>query len=151
MKTISRLALVICVLSLTACNLFKKNESPKDNDETVTSTGITDRKWKLVELDGKPVADSINGKEPFIIFHKKDNRYSASGGCNGLGGEFILEEYQRIKFNQGMSTMMACENMDIENGLKYVLASVDNYSLHGDDLSLNKARMMPLARFKAVK
>jgi heat shock protein HslJ len=73
------------------------------------------------------------------------------GGCNGIGGAFTLENNGRIKFSQGMSTMMACENMEIEHGLSEALITADNYSLSGDNLSLNKARMAPLARFKAVK
>lgn len=50
-----------------------------------------------------------------------------------------------------MSTMMACEEMEVENGLNKVLVTVDNFSLGKDTLSLNKARMAPLARFAAVK
>lgn len=112
---------------------------------------ITDRRWKLVELVGKPVADSINGREPFLMLQTTDSRYSASGGCNGIGGNFSLEGNGRIKFSSGMSTKMACENMDIENEFTRVLISADNFSISGDTLSLNKARMAPLARFKAVR
>jgi len=151
MKSTSYLALAFCLLSLAACNIFKKSPAPQAGKEALQTSQITDRKWKLVELAGKPVADKINGKEPFILLQKSDGRYTASGGCNGMGGEFKLQENGRIKFSQGMSTMMACENMEIENGLGKALIAADNYSLNGDDLSLNKARMAPLARFKAVK
>jgi heat shock protein HslJ len=138
MKTTLHVILLLCILTLGACSIFKQ------------TSVITDRKWKLVELAGKPVADKINGKEPFILLQTKENRFSASGGCNGLGGTFILQDHGRIKFTLGMSTMMACEHMEIENELKRALNMADNYSLSGDDLSLNKARMAPLARFKAV-
>jgi heat shock protein HslJ len=50
-----------------------------------------------------------------------------------------------------MTTMMACENMDVESGLNKALVAADNYTIKGDILSLNKARMAPLARFQAVK
>jgi len=50
-----------------------------------------------------------------------------------------------------MSTKMACENMEVENDLTKALMAADNYSMDGDNLSLNKARMAPLARFKAEK
>ncbi|WP_316814522.1 META domain-containing protein [Pedobacter nyackensis] len=151
MKRIQYFTLILCTLSLAACNIFKKPSTEKNTEGTMKSNVITDRKWKLVELEGKPVADKINGKEPFILLQKSDSRYSASGGCNGLGGSFTLMDNGRIKFSQGMSTMMACENMEIENGLNKALVAADNYSLSGDDLTLNKARMAPLARFKAVK
>jgi heat shock protein HslJ len=118
-----------------------------------SSTTITGVKWKLIELMGQPVADSINGKEPFITFKKEDSSYAANGGCNGLGGKFELNEKTlRITFKQGMSTMMACADMTVENGLKKVFEDADNYTMSGDSiLSLNKARMAPLARFRKVE
>jgi heat shock protein HslJ len=153
MKTTSfYLSLFLCIFSLSACNLFKKSPEQQTGEGNSTTTKlITDRKWKLVELAGQPVADQINGKEPFLMLNLKDNRYSASGGCNGLGGDFELQGELRIKFVPGMSTMMACENMEIEKELNRVFSLADNYSLSGDNLSLNKARMAPLARFKAIK
>ncbi len=146
MKKISYSTFVLCLLSLAACTVFKKS-----NENAMKSNVITDRKWKLVELAGKPVADKINGKEPFIQLSKSDNHYSASGGCNGIGGSYTLQDNGKIKFSQGVSTMMACENMDIENGLNKALVAADNYTVNGDNLSLNKGRMAPLARFTAVK
>jgi heat shock protein HslJ len=112
--------------------------------------GITGKKWKLTELYSKPVAGAINGKEPFILLQDTGNRYTASAGCNGLGGTFTLSGSGRIKFSQGMSTMMACENMEIETGLKKVLDQTDNYTVNGNTLLFNKARMAPLARFQMV-
>ena len=49
-----------------------------------------------------------------------------------------------------MSTLMACENMEVETELAKVLEQADNYTIEGDILSLNKARVAPLARFKRV-
>lgn len=135
----------VCLLALSSCKIFKKS-----SDEATQSNVITDRRWKLVELAGKPVPDKVNSKEPYILLQKQDTRYSASGGCNGIGGNYELLANGRIKFEQGISTMMACENMEIEHGLSKALISADNYSLDGDNLSLNKARMATLARFKAV-
>src|SRR5215217_7909218 len=102
MKSLKYPALMLCFLSLASCSIFKKS-STSQTDNNMKSNVITDRKWKLVELAGKPVADRVNGKEPFIFLQKSDNRYSASGGCNGLGGTFTLQEHGRIKFSQGMS------------------------------------------------
>lgn len=151
MRSTQYITLGLCVLSLSACSLFKKTAKEQTAEAAKQSNVITDRRWKLVELAGKPVADKVNGKEPFLLLQKSDGRYSASGGCNGIGGEFTLENNGRIKFAQGMSTMMACENMEVEQELSKALITADNYSLSGDNLSLNKARMAPLARFKAVK
>jgi len=111
---------------------------------------ITDRYWKLFEVSGKPVADGSTQKEPYIQLNSEDNRLQASGGCNGLGGTFELKEPNRISFSQLMGTMMACENMEVENGLKRALESADSYFVKGDTLQLFRARMAPLARFVAT-
>jgi heat shock protein HslJ len=146
MKSTYYLMTTLCLITLNSCRIFK---SP--SGESRQSTVITDRKWKLVELAGKPVTDQVNGKVPYILLQQNDGRYLASGGCNGLGGTFTLQEHGRIKFVQGMSTKMYCKNMEIENELSKALTTADNYNLDGNDLSLNKAKMAPLARFKAIK
>ena len=146
MKPLPLLTLAFCTIAFGACSIFKKPAA-----QSQQAAVITDRKWKLVELEGQPVADKINGKEPFLLLQTTDSRYSASGGCNGIGGNFTLEGQGRIRFSAGMSTKMACEDMSIENGLSKVFTLADNYSISGDSLSLNKARMAPLARFIALK
>src|SRR5690606_31424064 len=103
---------VSLTLFCAACSNSRKTAHSADN--TTTMESLTGKRWKLVELNGQPVADKINGKEPFIEFHDTDKRYSASGGCNGLGGTYTLSNNGRITFSQGMSTMMACEDMTIE-------------------------------------
>ncbi len=117
---------------------------------SIDSHSIIGIKWKLTELNGKPVADKVNGKEPFLELQETDKRYSASGGCNGIGGQFTLSGNGKIKFSQGMSTMMACENMEVENQLKAALIAADNYTINENNLSLNKGKMTPLARFQKV-
>jgi heat shock protein HslJ len=170
MKASHLLLIPACLIILfSACNNAQNSSASADTTAPVTltdttvamaatpaptmvSNGIADKKWKLIELMDKPVSDSINGKEPFIMFKKEDSSYTANGGCNGLGGKFIIDEEKlRIQFRQGMSTMMACEDMTVEEGLKKVLTSADNYTVNDSILSLNKARMAPLARFRAVQ
>ncbi|HRP54558.1 META domain-containing protein [Agriterribacter sp.] len=150
MKRLSPILLTCIYMLLSACN-STKNAATSTDQSTMDNNSITGKKWKLTELYGKPVAETINGKEPFILLQDTGNRYSASAGCNGLGGTFTLSGNGKIKFSQGMSTMMACENMEIETGLKKVLDQTDNYTVNGSNLSFNKARMAPLARFRAVE
>ena len=147
MKKVFLLIYAAGALLATACHSSRKNSAEDNNASTEV---ITDKKWKLTELRGQPVADKINGKEPFIQLQKSDSRYFGTAGCNGIGGTFTLPGNNRIHFSRGMSTMMACENMDIERGLMDVLQTADNYTISGKTLSLNKARMAPLARFEDV-
>ena len=114
---------------------------------------ITEKYWKLIEINGKPVSmDESAGRTPFIILKNEGNRVNANGGCNSLSGSYEIGQGNRIKFSQMISTMMACVNMEIETELKKALETTDNYSLSADGqhLSLNRARMAPLARFEVV-
>jgi len=148
MKNISFAAILLLIALLHLACTNSKKMTAADNATTISITG---KKWKLTELMGQPVADSINGKQPFIQFNREDSNYIANGGCNGLGGKIVFNEStMRIQFKQGMSTMMACNDMAVENGLKKIFDEADNYSVSDSTFSLNKARMAPLARFKIV-
>ncbi len=106
--------------------------------------------WKLVELGGKPIAPGSTQKEPYIQLSENNDRVAATGGCNGLGGTYELNEHNRIKFSQLIGTMMACENMEVETELINVLQTTDSYHIGQDTLQLFRARMAPLAKFEAV-
>jgi len=112
--------------------------------------GILGRQWQLVELRGQPLPQLR--RAPHILLQAEGHRITGFGGCNSVGGTFKLDEAAlRIRFEEMMSTLMACEEgMETEQAFNEVLGMVDNYSLNGEQLSLNRARMAPLARFKAV-
>ena len=112
------------------------------------TTDITGKKWKLTELNGQPIKLKNPKNNPYFKLDMNGMRYEGHAGCNGLGGTFeIKQDIMRIKFNQGMSTMMACEDLDIENQFTKAILTADNYSVNGNTLTLNKARMAPLAKF----
>lgn len=113
---------------------------------------ITDRRWQLMEMMGKPVTKSENQREAiFLMFNSEENRVNGFAGCNNFMGGFELKEGKRISFKQMASTMMACENLDTEVSFMRTLEQVDNYTISDGILSLNKARMSPLLRFKIVE
>ncbi|MFB9053173.1 copper resistance protein NlpE N-terminal domain-containing protein [Formosa undariae] len=107
---------------------------------------LKDTPWKLVELRGKAVENSQ--KQPFLILSSDDNRVSGNSSCNGFGGEYKLLEGNRIAFSKIMHTMMACQNMTIENEFMQVLEVADNYTLVNGVLNLNKGRMATMAKFE---
>lgn len=113
---------------------------------------IKDTKWKLVELNGKAIENkNKSSKMPFLQLNA-DDRYAAYAGCNNMMGGYELKENAlRIKFTKGASTMMACPDMETEQEFAKMLETVDNYSIKGNQMTLNKARMAPLARFEAMK
>lgn len=112
--------------------------------------GVTEKYWKLVELNGQPVPTLE--REPHMILKAEGGRVNGFSGCNSFSGSYKLDESTlRISFSNVASTMMACvSGMEVEQAFYKVLETVDNYSISGDHLTLNRARMAPLARFEAV-
>ncbi|MEO6584340.1 MAG: META domain-containing protein [Ferruginibacter sp.] len=111
---------------------------------------IVEKYWKLIELNGNVVSNAITGPEPHLILKAIENRALGNGGCNGFFGTYQIMEGNRIAFSQMAATKMACQNLETENQLFRVFEMADNYTLVNDTLSLNKARMAPLAKFVAV-
>ena len=85
-----------------------------------------------------------------ILFSKNSNRIIGNGGCNSISGEYKIESLNRITLSKMISTKMACPRMELEGEFLEALQKADNFNVVGDMLMLNKARMAPLARFKAV-
>lgn len=112
--------------------------------------GITEKYWKLVELNGKPVPRLE--REPSMTLRGEAARVTGYSGCNNFVGTYTLDEpLLRIRFNQIAVTERACVvGGDTEAAFLEVLRNADNFSQQGDRLSLNRARMAPLARFEAV-
>lgn len=113
----------------------------------VHDPAIEGKRWKLVELRGKPVA---TGQNAVLTLRAEDSVAFGNASCNSFSGKYSIKDGQRIRFSRNMAvTMMACVDMGVESAFLEVLGMADNYSLSDDGmLSLNRARMAPLARFK---
>ena len=113
--------------------------------------GITEKTWVLTELNGNLISSDSSQKIPQIVFGSADNKFSGNTGCNSMAGTYQLKEGNRILLSGIISTKMACMNsMETESLFLKALEQADNYTLTGDTLILNKARMAPLARFKRI-
>lgn len=120
--------------------------------KSLENTSLIKNKWRLVELNGKPIVNNNDDKKEMFIQLNNESRYSAFVGCNNMIGGFVLgDEKSLIKFTNGASTMMACPDMTIEKEFSKMLVKISNYSINGNNLSLNGSEMAPLARFEAIK
>jgi heat shock protein HslJ len=111
---------------------------------------LTETTWRLVELSGEPVAAADGARSPYLLLQAEGGRFQGFGGCNSFSGSYALEEGGRIRFTDVAATMMACPDMETESQLFKALETADNYALTDRGLSLNRARMAPLARFEAA-
>ncbi|HTN08318.1 copper resistance protein NlpE N-terminal domain-containing protein [Agriterribacter sp.] len=109
---------------------------------------VENKRWKLIELYGKPIKGTPEAH--YIIFHAKDGKIEAKANCNVIFNNYKIRNQYQLIITPGITTLMACPD-NIEQELVKVLAEADNLSVNETNLSLNKARMAPLARFELVK
>ncbi|SHF78618.1 Heat shock protein HslJ [Salegentibacter echinorum] len=123
--------------------VFKK-VAPKDK--------IVEKYWKLKKLEGKEVTMANNQeKEIFFMLKANDNRLQGFAGCNSLSGSYKLEDAQRISFSYVATTMKSCPDVSVnEAEFLKVFEQANNYSINGDELTLNVGRRASLAVFEAV-
>jgi copper homeostasis protein (lipoprotein) len=106
-------------------------------------------KWILVELNGTLIKNKSK-KSYHIKLNSKDGRFSAYAGCNNLMGNYVMASSFELSFSKVASTMMACPEMELEQQFITMLENVDNYTIRGKYLQLNKAKMATLAKFEAI-
>ena len=149
------LCTVVIVSLLNSCNSVSKisgaNIMQEQNSALVNiNQNLTEKYWKLLELYGSPITPANNSKEAHIIFHIEDNRFSGDAGCNKFTGNYQIQDNARIVFSQTVATKMMCLDMDMETKFLQMLEIADSYSVRGDTMTLNRAKMAPLARFVVV-
>lgn len=111
---------------------------------------ITEIRWLLTELMGKPVNDTARmGRAIFLLCSSIENRVHGFSGCNDFSGVFALLPGNRVAFSKMITTLKACPDMTIESELLNVLRMADNYTIKEHRLQLNKAKMAPLAIFES--
>ncbi|WP_304517633.1 copper resistance protein NlpE N-terminal domain-containing protein [Cecembia rubra] len=125
-------------------NMYRLQKNPVD-------FRLENKKWVLIELRGKPVEKKEGQSEGFIEFDMETGMFSGKNTCNNFFGQYELMEGDRIKFGQAGSTLMACPDMTTEQEFMEVLKIADNYNVVDELLSLNRAKMAPLARFELAK
>src|SRR5690554_1940045 len=112
-------------------------------------SAIENKRWKLIELRGSPVETE---RDVLLKLNAEGAIASGHASCNSFSSSYVIKSGQRISFNHNMvSTLMACADMNVEQGFFEVLRMADNYSLSNNgQLSLSRARMAPLARFELL-
>lgn len=113
---------------------------------------ITEKYWKLIELNGKGITFAPEGqiREAHFILKNEDNRVIGNTGCNNMSGSYSFsEEDNGIHFTPLVTTRMACIGIDYEQEYLQVFETSDNYTVRNDTLTLNKGETS-LASFMAV-
>lgn len=111
---------------------------------------VTDQYWRLIQAGGREVPIEGKANQPYLLMFGDTTRVVGHSGCNPFNGSYEMDGL-KLSFSKMAITMMACINVNYESDYLKALENADNYTLNrsGDTLSLNRARMAPLAVFVA--
>ncbi len=113
-------------------------------------SALRDTEWRLVELDGDRPAFDEWRRRPMMRLDD-DGKFTASTGCNTMGGDYVLDP-DGLRFVAGPMTLMACPPAEAAIEKKFVaaLGAVRTAQIAGTTLDLNdetgKRRMRLEAR-----
>ena len=122
-------------------------------DSATAQTPLVGTYWRIRTLDSLtvPVTTDTGPRAPHLQL--TDNagtiRYSATVGCNGIGGEATVSG-DSLTFGPGMSTKMFCEALNtLEVQLHSVLTRTKRFSITGTALELHDSASTRIASFEA--
>lgn len=130
----------------------KTIEGSLANHYVLNKTGnpeAEDIRWEITELYGKPI--NGNPENYYLIFNSEKGNLNAKANCNTLTMPYVIGNRYKLTVGDGISTLMACPDSDVEAQLLKALKEADNISVGNGVLTLNKARMTPLAKFKKAE
>lgn len=148
-------AVIACVLvALAACGSTNTASSPDDDASDMSAAAVqrrlTGHTWELVQVGGRRDITYAEDQDPVTLTFDNDGTFTGYTGCNTVNGSYELRDGLRIDFSQSLTTLRACPDADDhERILLDAINAADNLSFgnDGERLSLNKARMAPLATF----
>jgi heat shock protein HslJ len=98
------------------------------------------RQWMLVSLDGFSKDQLIAHKAEINLTGKMEKgkiQGSAFMGCNQMSFTSEFKSGGKMKVSQGVSTMKACENMNLESSFQKKFETMTKYSVEGHFLTLS--------------
>ncbi len=120
-------------------------------ERSTDAATLTNTYWKILRLGDTEVAAGANRREPNLILRNGTPGFTATIGCNTIGGSYTLDD-DALALSPGPATLMACPApLDAwERQLVEVLVTTTGWRIDGQTLELLDAGGNTLALLQAV-
>lgn len=98
------------------------------------------RQWMLISLDGFSKDQLVAHKAEINLTGKMEKgkiQGSAYMGCNQMSFTSEFKNGGKVKISQGVSTMKACQDMNLETSFQKKFETMTKYSVEGHFLTLS--------------
>jgi len=102
------------------------------------------QRWVLTEMKEVPVQQSGTRRDAYLEFMPADKKMAGNAGCNRISGGYLLKKKNTIKFQEVISTKMACQDMPFETTFLSLLNDVNKFEQQGSILTLKDDRKVLL-------
>lgn len=124
-----------CAAECAGIKTFTKGECPQD--ATARLEGMV---WQLTTFAIAPAPQNVP-EDVTITIKFENGKINGHGGCNNLGGEFILDG-NTLQVSRLISTKMYCEKaMKWETMFLQQLEKSKSYTINGETLEINCGEM----------
>jgi putative lipoprotein len=115
-----------------------------------SDAALFDTRWRLTSVNRQLLVDPGGREEPHVVL-TDNGSFSASAGCNGLGGSFTVQD-ETISFGAVTATRMSCgDRLDaLERRLLDSLDRAARWRVFGNTLELLDGSGTQLALFEAA-
>ena len=136
-----KLLIISAMSAALLCSCGGNGAADKADDTACDSVKCNMRKlpgkWNFVAIAN----DSINLDEAFIdsigagqgIVFGQDSTFSVVTNCNRIGGSYTAT-CDSIAFGDGFMTEMACDNMQVEDAVRFILSKLNAYTVESDSI-----------------
>lgn len=104
------------------------------NKKTQTNPQILTRKWMMIGYKSF-TKEELTSKNAYIDMSQGE-QINCNMGCNTINLKLLKTDVSRLKFENGISTQMACEKMDLEMSFLNDISKVNSFQLEGHRLIL---------------
>lgn len=98
------------------------------------------RQWMMVSFDGFTKDQLMANKAEFnLTSHMEKGKIQASAymGCNRMSFSSEFKKGGKVKISKGISTMKACQDMNLETAFQKKIETMTTYSIEGHFLTLS--------------
>ncbi|MFS4471900.1 META domain-containing protein [Chryseobacterium sp. T20] len=105
-----------------------------------TKDPFLQRQWMLISFDGFSKDQLIANKAEMNLTAnrvKGEIQANAYMGCNRMSFVSEFKKGGKVKFSKGISTMKACQDMNLESSFQKKIETMTSYSIKGHFLTLS--------------
>lgn len=98
------------------------------------------RQWMLISFDGFSKEQLVANKAEVNLTAKMENgkiQGNTYMGCNQMSFTTEFKKGGKVKISQGVSTMKACQNMELETSFQKRFETMTKYTVEGHFLTLS--------------